>query len=263
MHYLDQKLKQVAEMFDNLQAEDGGNAIYDDIFSGSEFQELAEHIKITGDDTIVSLSLDGAQLYQNKKSDTWISIWILDNLSPHQRYQKQCVLPGTIIPGPNKPKIIDSYLYCGLHHLSALQCENNGAGLRMWDTATSRIIQSQIILALSTADAVGITELDGCIVLRSWALPPIFSHFLPFISVLSVTHSPLVPSHAAQTATESPDKSPDGSPDHSAVRYHMPSLHSPQHSAASPFNLLWIASSLPCHDEPPAHDGAILRTASS
>jgi len=107
-------------MFNNLQAEDGGDVIYDDIFSGSEIQELAKHIKITGNDTIVSLSLDGAQLYQNKKLDTWISIWILDNLSPYQHYQKQHILPGTIIPGPNKPKIVDSYLYHGLHHLSAL-----------------------------------------------------------------------------------------------------------------------------------------------
>ena len=148
MRYLDQKMKQVAEMLDNLQAEDGGDIIYDDIFSGSEIQDLAERIKITGDDTIVSLSLDGAQLYQNKKSDTWILIWILDNFSPNQRYQKQRVLPGTVIPGPNKPKIIDSYLYRGIHHLSALQRENNGAGLRMWDAATSRIIESRIILAL-------------------------------------------------------------------------------------------------------------------
>jgi len=99
--------------------------------------------------------------------------------------------------------------------------------------------------------------------LRSWALPLIFSHFPPFYSALSVTHSPLVLLRAAQTATKSPDKSPDGSPDHSAVDYHMPSLCSPQHSAASPFNPLWIASSLPRHDGPPAHDGAILRTASS
>jgi hypothetical protein len=161
MRYLDQKMKEVAEMVDNLQAEDGRDIIYDDIFSGSEIQDLAERIKITGDDTVVSLSLDGAQLYQNKKSDTWISIWILNNFSPNQRYQKQHVLPGTVIPGPNKPKITDSYLYRGLHHLSALQHENNGAGLRMWDAATSRIIESRIILALSTADAVGITELDG------------------------------------------------------------------------------------------------------
>jgi len=101
------------------------------------------------------------------------------------------------------------------------------------------------------------------IMLRSWALPPIFHYFPPFISALSVTCSPLVPSCATRTTTKSPDKSPDGSPDYSAVRYHMPSLHSPQHSAVSLFNPLWIASSLPCHDRLPAHDGAILRTASS
>jgi len=73
-------------------------------------------------------------------------------------------------------------------------------------------------------------------VLQSWALPSIFCYFLPFYFAFLVTCSPLVPSHAAQTATKSPDKSPDGSPDHSAVRYHMPSLCSPQHSTASPFN---------------------------
>jgi hypothetical protein len=52
MRYLDQKLKEVAEMLDNLQAEDGRDIIYDDIFSGSEIQDLAECIKITGDDTV-------------------------------------------------------------------------------------------------------------------------------------------------------------------------------------------------------------------
>jgi len=90
-----------------------------------------------------------------------------------------------------------------------------------------------------------------------------FPLFSAIYSMLSVTHSPLVPSRAARTTTESPDKSPDGPPDHSAVRYHMPSLRSPQHSTASTFNPLWIASSLPRHDRSPAHDGAILRTASS
>ena len=70
MHYLDRKMKDITEMLDDLQAEDGGDIVYDDIFSGSEIQDLVERMKITGDDTVVSLSLDGAQLYQNKKSDT-------------------------------------------------------------------------------------------------------------------------------------------------------------------------------------------------
>jgi len=86
-------------------------------------------------------------------------------------------------------------------------------------------------------------------VLRSWTLSFIFRHFSPIYSALSVTCFPLVPLHATWTATQSPDKSPDGPPDHSAVRYHMPSLRSLQHSAASLFNPLWIASLLPRHDE--------------
>jgi len=86
-------------------------------------------------------------------------------------------------------------------------------------------------------------------VLWSWALSFIFRHFSTIYSALSVTRSPLVPSHATRTATKPPDKSPDGSPDHSAVRYYMPSLCSPQHSTASLFTPLWIASLLPHHDE--------------
>ena len=106
-------------------------------------------------------------------------------------------------------------------------------------------------------------DLTSTRVLRSWALSFIFHHFSTIYSALSVTRSPLVPLCTARTATKSPDKSPDGSPDHSAVRYHMPSLCSPQHSAVFLFNPLWIASPLPRHDRPPTHDGAILRTASS
>ena len=43
----------------------------------------------------------------------------------------------------------------------ALQRENNSAGLRIWDLFTFRIIESRVVLALSTAGAVGVTEIDG------------------------------------------------------------------------------------------------------
>jgi hypothetical protein len=161
MCYFSQKMKDVAEMLDNLQTEDGSDIVYDDVLSGSEMQDLHERINITTHDTILSSSLDGAQLYQNKKSDTWISIWILHNFSPNQRYQKGHVFPGTIIPGPNKPKNIDSFLFRGIHHLSALQREDNGAGLCLWDARVNAVIRSRIIFTLATADALGMTEIDG------------------------------------------------------------------------------------------------------
>ncbi|KAF8262724.1 hypothetical protein EI94DRAFT_1425307, partial [Lactarius quietus] len=52
--------------------EDGTDIVYDDVLCGSEMQDLTERINITANDTVLSSSLDGAQLYQNKKSDTWI-----------------------------------------------------------------------------------------------------------------------------------------------------------------------------------------------
>ena len=74
-------MKEVTKMLSNIEMH-ASNIVYDDILCGSEMQDLAEHIRVTGNDTVISSSLDGAQLYQNKKSDMWISIWILNNLSP-------------------------------------------------------------------------------------------------------------------------------------------------------------------------------------
>jgi len=81
----------------------------------------------------VQLSLDGAQLYQDKDSDCWIFVYIIHNLAPELRYHKKFVIPAGFIPGPEKMKDGDSFLYPVLHHISALQNE----GLRIWDASTS------------------------------------------------------------------------------------------------------------------------------
>lgn len=65
-------------------------------------------------------SIYGAQLHENEKSDCWMYIWIVPDLASNYRYKKQFVLPGAIIPGPKKSKFIESFLYPGFHHLSAL-----------------------------------------------------------------------------------------------------------------------------------------------
>ncbi|KAJ3876693.1 hypothetical protein F5051DRAFT_331339, partial [Lentinula edodes] len=61
-------LKTEQILHDESSAED---FVYDDIFCGSDFLDLAEKVKLTPHDIMVSLSVDGAQLYQNKQSDTW------------------------------------------------------------------------------------------------------------------------------------------------------------------------------------------------
>ena len=57
-------------------------------------------------------------------------IWVVFSLDPStHRYKKVAVLFGGVIPGPNKPKVLESFLFPGLHHLSAIQKE----GLMIWD----------------------------------------------------------------------------------------------------------------------------------
>lgn len=105
------------------------------------------------------LSIDGAQLYAHKASDFWIYIWVIMDLAPDERYKKRHVLPGGFIPGPNKPKNIDSFLFLGLHHLCALQHE----GLRIWDASTDRLFLSKLFLGLNTADGPGMAYLNGLV----------------------------------------------------------------------------------------------------
>ena len=104
------------------------------------------------------LSMDGAQLYHNKKSDCWIYIWIILDLAPNQHYKICNILPGGIIPGPRNPKHLNSFLFPGLEHLSAVQKE----GLSIWDGYNQMDTLSRILL-LILADAVGMAELSGSV----------------------------------------------------------------------------------------------------
>ena len=92
--------------------------------------DLAENWKSTTHDTVLMLSINGAQLYKGKTSTTWIYIWIPLDLTPDKRYMIQNILLGGVIPGPEAPGDIDSFLFPSLAHLSALQKE----GLPIWDT---------------------------------------------------------------------------------------------------------------------------------
>ncbi|KZV69326.1 hypothetical protein PENSPDRAFT_753405 [Peniophora sp. CONT] len=69
---------------------------------------------IPKDDICLMWSGDGFQLWELKQSDCYIYIWILLDLPPHLRYKKEYIIPGAIIPGPNKPQNLDSFLFPGL-----------------------------------------------------------------------------------------------------------------------------------------------------
>jgi hypothetical protein len=98
---------------------------------------------------------------KKKKSDTSIPIWMVSDYDPTTRYRLKHVLPAIAIPGPNKPKNLDSLLFRSFYHLPALRRENNGNGIRMWDVAEEDVTLSRILFTFGTADALGLTELDG------------------------------------------------------------------------------------------------------
>jgi hypothetical protein len=142
-----------------MRANGGRLSVYDDFYHGQDYLDAVQRGDITKDDMVLVFSIDGAQLYQNKASDCWIGIWIIFDLAPDIRYQKKTVLPAFFIPGPNKPKIVDSYLLPSLSHVRALQTE----GLMVWDALEDRVFESHIFLGLATADGPGMTYLNGLV----------------------------------------------------------------------------------------------------
>jgi hypothetical protein len=133
--------------------------VYEDFYHGREYLDAVGRGEIKHEDTVLMLSVDGAQICDDKKSDCWIYIWIIFCLSPELRYKKKHVLCGGFIPGPNKPKDVDSFLLPGLYHLSALQKE----GLTIWDVGKDQLFQSYPFMALGTADGPGMTYLNGLV----------------------------------------------------------------------------------------------------
>ena len=114
---------------------------------------------IKQNDIVLMTSMDGAQLYEDKDSDCWLYLWIVVNLPPDQRYCKIHVLLGGFIPGPKKPKNLDSFLVVGFHHLSLLQKE----GLKIWDTSRNEVFRSDVYLLFTTADEPRLVYWDGLV----------------------------------------------------------------------------------------------------
>jgi hypothetical protein len=52
-------------------------------------------------------------------------------------------------------------LFRSFHHLSAIQRENNGAGIHVWDHSKGEVVLSRIINLLDLADTIALAKLDG------------------------------------------------------------------------------------------------------
>ena len=133
--------------------------VFNDILCGDSYLDLVDDGKINKYDTVLMMSIDGAQLSESKKSDVWIYIWILLDLVPNKRYKIWNILPGGVIPGPNTPGDVNSVLFPGLSHVSALQKE----GLPIWDAYRQERALSFLFLLLVLVDSVAMMELSGSV----------------------------------------------------------------------------------------------------
>ncbi|TFK58439.1 hypothetical protein BDN72DRAFT_906735 [Pluteus cervinus] len=150
------RARRTAEIFQQLQDNNGVLDEWDDIYCGSDYLEAVDRGEIQDRDIVLQLSIDGAQLFRDKASDCWIYIWIIHNLSPDLRYKKSYVIPGGFIPGPKAPEDSGSFLLPGLGHLSAIQRDK----LSIWDADLQLLVEECIVhLFLMTADGPIMSEI--------------------------------------------------------------------------------------------------------
>lgn len=147
------------EIIEELQLNSGELSTYEDFFHGSDYLKQVRNGNITDNDIILMFSIDSTQLYAHKALDCWIYIWVIMDFSPHECYKKEYIIPGGFIPGPKKPKNLDSFLFPGLYHLVAIQKE----GLSIWNAATNLSFRSQLFLGLDTADGPAMAYLSGLV----------------------------------------------------------------------------------------------------
>ena len=86
-------------------------------------------------------------------------IWVIFNCSPDTQYRKKYILPGIVIPRPNKPKNLDSLMFSSYHHVAALQRK----GLCIWNAYTDRSYLANLFIALGTTDGPGLAYLNGLV----------------------------------------------------------------------------------------------------
>src|SRR5258708_37467058 len=111
----------MGEILEYAQTHGGKVKENNDTTCGHDYLEAVEARRIKDHDILVQLSLDGAQLYHDKDSACWIFVYVIHNLPPNLHYKKRLVIPAGYIPGPDKMKDGNSFIYPILHHISALQ----------------------------------------------------------------------------------------------------------------------------------------------
>jgi hypothetical protein len=104
---------------------------YDDGLTGSTLRDFwdaklcctLQQTGLLNDDTDIALAMstDGVELFRKgKKHEVWPVVLQCYNLAPEVRFQEDNIICNGVIPGPHKPKDIDSFLYPTVRDLKML-----------------------------------------------------------------------------------------------------------------------------------------------
>lgn len=150
------------ELVAETAANGGHPRVYDDVLCGSDFVAAFRSGKIKPTDILLMVSYDGCQIYRDKQSDCWIYVWLFLSISPDFRYKLVAVQPGGFIPGPNKPKNFESFIFPGLHHIAAVN-KLPGGGLPVWQAHSRTIVHQRLFIALAGADGPAMASWNGLV----------------------------------------------------------------------------------------------------
>jgi hypothetical protein len=157
MHYLERKLTDNVECL-RLNSSSMLD-FYDDTASGQALLDAWNVGDLKRGNITLQFSIDSAQLQADRPSKAWFFIWVFHNLPPNMQYKKLYTIPGAIVPGPNKPWDIDSFMFPSLYHIAALQRE----GLTVYDASLGTLVQSRPLVVFGTADSPGSAFMSGMV----------------------------------------------------------------------------------------------------
>jgi hypothetical protein len=147
-----------------------------DVFDGRRYRKLCKtHVTVNdrrlphkffsdGRDIALGLATDGFSPFKKKKATAWPLVLVNYNLPPSIRFRRENLICVGDIPGPKKPKDIDSFLWFLIMELLRL-----AVGVRAFDGQSQFMLHAYIILGTGDMPAVamlmhmlGHTGISGC-----------------------------------------------------------------------------------------------------
>jgi hypothetical protein len=131
-----------------------------DFFDGHLFRDF--HLRELGlfkdpHDVALHLSLDGFQLTNMSNHEVTPVIFLNLNLPPQERYKVDNILAGMLIPGPKKPKVLDTFLRPLVNELNNL----GGNGVLAVDGRNYTEFQLRAWVTMVTGDGPALAEAIG------------------------------------------------------------------------------------------------------